>query len=64
MNAQAIQLRTVKKDVPSNAATSVQVISKNDERLEQVVGDMADKKTMLQQKRAYNTKMRRDEWTH
>jgi hypothetical protein len=25
---------------------------------------MADRKTMMQQKRAYNTKMRRDEWTH
>jgi len=55
MNAKAIQLRTPKKEVPAKVTTSVQVISKNDERLEQVVGDMADKKTMLQQKRAYNT---------
>ena len=48
MNSKAIQLRTLKTEVSPSKKTPLQVISKNDERLEQVVGEMADRKTMLQ----------------
>ena len=39
------------------------MISKNDERLEQVVGEMVDPKTEERNKMAHNSIGRRDEWT-
>lgn len=60
MNALAIKKRMpVRAETPKNAQM-VQVVSKNDERLEQVTGEMADRKTMLRNKMISNVQNRRE----
>ena len=61
MNALAIQQRCKPKNDLLKSANAVEVISKNDERLEQVT-EQIDPKVVKINKMVNNSKNRREEW--